>query len=42
LWYLLKGHGKGEWVLDADIKGAFDNISHEYILKAMGKVPGRE
>lgn len=22
-----------KWVLDADIKGAFDNISHEYILK---------
>lgn len=30
------------WVLDADIKGAFDNISHEYILNAIGQVPGRE
>jgi len=42
LWYRLNEHGKDEWVLDADIKGAFDNISHEYILKAIGKVPGRE
>lgn len=29
------------WVLDADIKGAFDNISHDYILQAIGKLPGR-
>ena len=25
--------GAGEWVLDADIKGCFDNISHEWMLK---------
>ena len=37
---LCKGHDL--WVLDADIKGAFDNISHEYILKTIGPVPGRE
>lgn len=42
LWYRLNGHGKDEWVLDADIKGAFDNISHKYILEAIGKVPSRE
>jgi RNA-directed DNA polymerase len=30
------------WVLDADIKGAFDNISHKYILEAIGQTPGRE
>ena len=30
------------WVLDADIKGAFDQINHNYILKAIGNVPGRE
>ena len=34
--------GMDTWVLDADIKGAFDNISHEYILKAIGEIPGRE
>ncbi|WP_201365247.1 group II intron reverse transcriptase [Dictyobacter formicarum] len=31
-----------KWVLDADIRGAFDNISHEYLLKAIGPVPGKE
>jgi len=31
-----------KWVLDADIRGAFDNISHEYLLKATGPVPGKE
>ena len=34
--------GNDEWILDADIKGAFDNISHEYLLKTIGEVPGRE
>ncbi|WP_347566189.1 group II intron reverse transcriptase/maturase [Scytonema sp. UIC 10036] len=34
--------GKDEWALDADIKGAFDNINHEYLLKTIGNVPGRE
>ncbi|WP_026796177.1 MULTISPECIES: group II intron reverse transcriptase/maturase [Planktothrix] len=34
--------GRDTWVLDADIKGAFDNLSHDYILKAIGQVPGRE
>ncbi|EKD05782.1 MAG: group II intron reverse transcriptase/maturase [Limnospira sp. PMC 1291.21] len=34
--------GKDTWVLDADIKGAFDNINHEFILKAVGNLPGRE
>lgn len=34
--------GRDTWVLDADIKGAFDNISHEFILDAVGKTPGRE
>lgn len=31
-----------KWILDADIKGAFDNISHSFILDAIGKIPGRE
>jgi RNA-directed DNA polymerase len=35
-------HRKKKWVLDADIKGAFDNISHDYLLRAIGPVPGRE
>jgi RNA-directed DNA polymerase len=32
---------KGRWVVDADIKGAFDNIEHEYLLNTIGDVPGR-
>jgi RNA-directed DNA polymerase len=34
--------GMDTWVLDADIRGAFDNISHDYILQAIGAIPGRE
>ncbi|MGI2909446.1 reverse transcriptase domain-containing protein [Tolypothrix sp. VBCCA 56010] len=41
VWIRLQD-GRDEWVLDADIKGAFDNINHEFILKAIGNVPGRE
>jgi RNA-directed DNA polymerase len=41
-------HGKGrngrikEWVVDADIKGAFDNIDHQHLLEAIGGFPARE
>src|SRR5229473_569329 len=31
-----------KWVLDADIRGAFDNISHAYLLETIGPVPGKE
>jgi len=31
-----------KWVVDADIKGAFDTIDHAYLLKTIGDVPGRE
>jgi len=31
-----------KWILDADIRGAFDNISHEYLLKTIGAFPARE
>jgi RNA-directed DNA polymerase len=31
-----------KWVLDADIRGAFDYISHEYLLETIGPVPGKE
>jgi RNA-directed DNA polymerase len=30
-----------KWVLEADIKGFFDNIAHESILKQLGNFPGR-
>ncbi len=35
------GGGNDTWILDADIKGAFDNISHEYILNTLGEIPSR-
>ncbi|NEP03313.1 MAG: group II intron reverse transcriptase/maturase [Symploca sp. SIO2E9] len=41
-WVRLNKQGNDRWVLDADIKGAFDNISHEVILKTIGDIPGRE
>jgi RNA-directed DNA polymerase len=31
-----------KWVLEADIKGFFDNIAHESILNMIGKFPKRE
>lgn len=41
--YLLARPNKlKKWVVDADIKGAFDNISHQYLLDAIGLFPARE
>jgi RNA-directed DNA polymerase len=34
-------HRKKKWVLDADIKGCFDNINHEQLLSTIGNFPGR-
>ena len=39
---LASAKGKRRWVLDADIKGAFDNIGHEKLLEAIGNFPARE
>jgi RNA-directed DNA polymerase len=41
-WILLNSNAKRPWVLDADIKSAFDQISHKYILNAIGPLPGHE
>lgn len=41
-WIRLNKHCRDQWILDADIKGAFDNISQNYILEAIGPVPGRQ
>ena len=38
----LKSSGKDKWVLDADIRGFFDNISHNTILQSIETAPGRE
>lgn len=41
-FYRFKKGAIDNWVLDADIKGAFDNISHEFILNNLEYTPGRE
>lgn len=40
--FLRLSHGKDSWVLDADIKGFFDNIAHESILKMIDSHPKKE
>lgn len=42
IYLLARPNKKKKWVVDADIKGAFDNIDHAYVLKAIGLTPGRE
>jgi RNA-directed DNA polymerase len=41
LWYRLNSRARSKWVLDADIRGAFDHISHSYILHRLGNFPAR-
>ena len=36
-----QGKANDQWILDADIKGFFDNISHEVIMKALKSFPGK-
>lgn len=40
-WRRLNRHCKDRWVLDADVKSAFDNISHDFILQRLGNIPAR-
>lgn len=35
------GHAKRLWVLDADLKAAFDRIDHDHLLALLGTFPGR-
>lgn len=39
---LASAKGNRPWVLDADIKGAFDNIDHDKLLEVIGNFPARE
>ncbi len=41
IFALAKSNGTRPWVIDADIKGAFDNIDHEHLLNAIGSFPGK-
>lgn len=40
--YIRLRNGKDTWVLEADIKGFFDNIAHESILNIVSNFPNRE
>jgi RNA-directed DNA polymerase len=40
-WMRLNRRAKDRWVLDADLRAAFDNVSHKFILDKLGKIPGR-
>jgi len=41
-WHYLKGKSRRPWILDTDLKSAFDKISHTHILTMLGQVPGRK
>src|SRR5947209_5697725 len=42
IYIAARGNTHYEWVVDADIEGAFDNIDHTYLMDTIGPVPGRE
>jgi RNA-directed DNA polymerase len=41
-WNRLKKRSLHKWVLDADLKGAFDNICHNFVLTRVAHLPGRQ
>lgn len=42
VYTIARPYCKKKWVVDADIRGAYDNINHEFLLNAIGLFPGRE
>ncbi len=41
IYMLARPNKRKKWIVDADIKGAFDNINHDFLLQTIGAVPGR-
>ncbi len=41
IFAIAKGRTRKPWVVDADIKGCFDNISHEFLLNVLRTFPAR-
>ncbi|MEM7590542.1 MAG: group II intron reverse transcriptase/maturase [Cyanobacteria bacterium P01_A01_bin.83] len=41
IYQAVRPNKKKKWVVDADIKGCFDNINHEQLLSTIGNFPGR-
>jgi RNA-directed DNA polymerase len=42
IYTLATPNKRRQWIVDADIKGAFDHLAHDHLLRAIGPVPGRE
>ncbi len=42
LYNTLHGKSRRAWILDADLAGAFDKISHEHLLEMLGGFPARD
>ena len=42
IYTLARPTSNRQWVLDADLKGAFDNIDHEKLMTLIGNFPARE
>ncbi len=41
IFLLATPHRRKQWVVDADIQGAFDHIDHAFLLRTIGAVPGK-
>ena len=42
IFKIAKGNSKRKWVVDFDIRGAFDQINWNYLLQTIGNFPARE
>jgi RNA-directed DNA polymerase len=42
IYNTVRSGNRKKYVVDADIKGCFDNIDHQFLLDTIGPVPGRE
>ncbi len=42
IYHLACPHRNKKWVVDADIKGCFDNIAHESLMKTISNFPARK
>jgi len=43
IYQVVKGKDpRRQWILDADLQGAFDHIDHDFVLGQLGSFPGRE
>jgi len=42
IYNVARAGNRKKWVVDADIKGCFDNIDHQFLLDTIGPIPGRE